>query len=155
MQLWEKARLPKRRPRGASPTPAKTAAARPAPWVWKLQHLVEEREHLKSKYEQLRAERARLFPKDMAGRKQMDVNSELASTFSDLESSCHHYASLFDLGLGVGDGAGDTREGAGTDAPAPDYKLYVHSARFSHQDAAALFGVMWQAARKRDLAHQH
>ncbi len=42
-----------------------------------------------------------------------------------------------------------------TDAPAPDYKLYVHSARFSHQDAAALFGVMWQAARKRDLAHQH
>jgi hypothetical protein len=40
------------------------------------------------------------------------------------------------------------------DAPAPDYKLYVHSARFSHQDAAALFGVMQQAARKRDLAQQ-
>ena len=52
-------------------------------------------------------------------------------------------------------GSRDAANHAATDAPAPDYKLYVHSARFSHQDAAALFGVMWQAARKRDLAHQH
>ncbi len=37
---------------------------------------------------------------------------------------------------------------------ASDYKLYVHSARFSHQDAAALFGVMQQAARQRDLAQK-
>jgi hypothetical protein len=35
-----------------------------------------------------------------------------------------------------------------------DLKLYVHSARFSHEDAAALFGVMWQASRGRDLAQQ-
>ncbi len=32
-------------------------------------------------------------------------------------------------------------------ADAPDYKLYVHSARFSHQDAAALLAVMWKAKR--------
>jgi hypothetical protein len=38
-------------------------------------------------------------------------------------------------------------EGAG-----PDFKLYVHSARFSHEEAAALFGVMWQAARPRSVA---
>jgi hypothetical protein len=38
---------------------------------------------------------------------------------------------------------------------APDFKLYVHSARFSHEDAAALFGVMWRASRPRDLAQQH
>jgi hypothetical protein len=35
---------------------------------------------------------------------------------------------------------------------APDFKLYVYSARFSHEEAAALFGVMWRAARPRDLA---
>jgi hypothetical protein len=35
---------------------------------------------------------------------------------------------------------------------APDFKLYVHSARFSHEEAAALFGVMWQAARPRNVA---
>jgi hypothetical protein len=39
-----------------------------------------------------------------------------------------------------------------TDATPSDYKLYVHSARFSDQDAAALFGVMWQTSRRRDLA---
>ena len=40
------------------------------------------------------------------------------------------------------------------DGAAPDFKLYVHSARFSHEEAAALFGVMWQAARPRDVAAQ-
>jgi hypothetical protein len=30
------------------------------------------------------------------------------------------------------------------DIDAPDYRLYVHSARFSHQDAAALLAVMWK-----------
>jgi hypothetical protein len=40
---------------------------------------------------------------------------------------------------------------AGGDA-APDFRLYVHSARFSHEEAAALFGVMWQAAHPRSLA---
>jgi len=36
---------------------------------------------------------------------------------------------------------------------APDFKLYVHSARFSHEEAAALFGIMWRADRPRDLAN--
>ena len=35
---------------------------------------------------------------------------------------------------------------------AADFKLYVHSARFSHEEAAALFGVMWQVSRPRNLA---
>ena len=38
---------------------------------------------------------------------------------------------------------------------APDFKLYVRSLRFSHEDAAALFGVMWRAAQPRDLAQRH
>ena len=33
-----------------------------------------------------------------------------------------------------------------------DYKLYVHSVRFSHQDAAALLAAMWKAAQRRELA---
>lgn len=37
---------------------------------------------------------------------------------------------------------------------APDFKLYVRSLRFSHEDAAALFGVMWRASRPRDLAQR-
>ncbi len=37
-------------------------------------------------------------------------------------------------------------------AAAPDYKLYVQSARFSHQDAAALFGVI--TSRTRELAQR-
>jgi hypothetical protein len=35
---------------------------------------------------------------------------------------------------------------------AADYKLYVRSARFSAQDAAALFAVMWRNARAGALA---
>lgn len=33
-----------------------------------------------------------------------------------------------------------------------DYKVYVHSARFSHQHAAALLAVMWKVAQQRKLA---
>jgi len=38
------------------------------------------------------------------------------------------------------------------DAADPDYKVYVHSARFSHQDAAALLAVMWKTQQSRELA---
>jgi hypothetical protein len=41
------------------------------------------------------------------------------------------------------------------DAEAADFKLYARSARYSHEDAAALFGVMWRASRLRDLAERH
>jgi hypothetical protein len=41
-----------------------------------------------------------------------------------------------------------------TAVDAPDLKLYVRSARFSPEDAAALFGVMWQASRIRDVAER-
>ena len=36
---------------------------------------------------------------------------------------------------------------------ATDFKLYVRSARFSQEDAAALFGVMWRS-RSRSLAQR-
>jgi hypothetical protein len=33
-----------------------------------------------------------------------------------------------------------------------DYKLFVHSARFSHHDTAALMAVMWKVAKRREFA---
>jgi hypothetical protein len=38
---------------------------------------------------------------------------------------------------------------------ADDYKIYVHSARFSHRDAAALFAVMWKLNKNREVAERH
>ena len=34
----------------------------------------------------------------------------------------------------------------------PDYTLYVHSVRFSQQDAAALLAAIWKAGQRRELA---
>ena len=33
---------------------------------------------------------------------------------------------------------------------APDYKIYVHSVRFSQQDAAALLAAMWKTSQRRE-----
>ena len=38
------------------------------------------------------------------------------------------------------------------DSKGADYKLYVHSARFSQQDAAALLAAMWKAGQRRTVA---
>jgi len=32
-----------------------------------------------------------------------------------------------------------------------DYRIYVHSVRFSHQDAAAILAAMWKSDRQREL----
>lgn len=40
------------------------------------------------------------------------------------------------------------------DVEAPDYRIYVHSVRFSHQDAAALLAVIWKASKTRKLAQR-
>ena len=39
-----------------------------------------------------------------------------------------------------------------TDAKGADYRLYVHSVRFSQQDAAALLAAMWKADQRRQVA---
>ncbi len=39
------------------------------------------------------------------------------------------------------------------DTAEPDLKVYVHSVRYSHQDAAALLAATWKASRGRELAH--
>jgi len=37
-----------------------------------------------------------------------------------------------------------------TDVAAPHYRVYVHSARFSHQDAAAFLAAMWKVGQRRE-----
>ena len=37
------------------------------------------------------------------------------------------------------------------DAAASDYKIYVHSVRFSQQDAAALLAAMWKTSQMREV----
>lgn len=37
----------------------------------------------------------------------------------------------------------------------PDYKIYVRSTRFSGQDAAALFAVIWKLGSNRKIAERH
>src|SRR5688572_2833519 len=37
---------------------------------------------------------------------------------------------------------------------APDYKIYVHSVRYSHQDVAALLAVLWKAQQSLKLAER-
>ena len=41
-----------------------------------------------------------------------------------------------------------------TDATGSDYRIYVHSVRFSHQDAAGLLAAMWKATQQRKLAER-
>ena len=36
------------------------------------------------------------------------------------------------------------------DAAAPDYKIYVHSMRYSQQDAAALLAAIWKTTQQRE-----
>ena len=38
------------------------------------------------------------------------------------------------------------------DVAGADYKIYVHSVRFSQQDAAAMLAAMWKASQHRELA---
>jgi hypothetical protein len=49
-------------------------------------------------------------------------------------------------------GAPDVTVAITTAHAAPDYRIFVHSARHSHQDAAALLAAMWKAARERETA---
>jgi hypothetical protein len=48
--------------------------------------------------------------------------------------------------------APDVTVNLSADAAGADYKIYVHSVRFSQQDAAAMLAAMWKASQRRELA---
>jgi hypothetical protein len=56
--------------------------------------------------------------------------------------------------IGDTDARPDLTISVAADVAAPDFKLYVHSVRFSPEDAAALFGAMWRASRPREVAER-
>src|SRR5262249_6092221 len=49
-------------------------------------------------------------------------------------------------------GKADVTVQLSTDGKGADYRLYVRSARFSQQDAAALLAAMWKADQRHRLA---
>jgi hypothetical protein len=72
-------------------------------------------------------------------------------------SSCQGAAAIKSVRLDPGALAADLT--IAVSAQPADYKIYVRSASFSEQDAAALFAVIWRTARKaglgREFAERH
>lgn len=48
----------------------------------------------------------------------------------------------------------DVTVSLGTGDTMPDYRVYVHSVRFSHQDVAALLAALWKTQQGLKLAEQ-
>lgn len=76
----------------------------------------------------------------------------------DLETanhnSCRGQRGLKTVAIETGQGKADVTVHLSADPAAPDYRIYVHSARFSPADAAALMAAMWKSAQKRALAER-
>jgi len=76
----------------------------------------------------------------------------LVDDFSGREQTpCRSMAPVQTVSLDAGAKPDVTvRLSAAADADASDYKIYVHSVRFSQQDAAALLAAMWKADQRRE-----
>jgi len=77
----------------------------------------------------------------------------LVDDFSGNESNtCKSSTPIRTVSLDSAAGKPDVTVHLSADAKGADYRLYVHSARFSQQDAAALLAAMWKADRRRQIA---
>ncbi|MBX9824959.1 MAG: hypothetical protein K2Y27_08175 [Xanthobacteraceae bacterium] len=77
----------------------------------------------------------------------------LVDDFSGNEpSTCKSATPIRTVTLDTAAGKPDVTVHLSADAKGADYRLYVHSARFSQQDAAALLAAMWKADRGRQVA---
>jgi hypothetical protein len=68
--------------------------------------------------------------------------------------SCRSSTPVRTVTLDAGVATPDVTVNLSAGADASDYKIYVHSVRFSQQDAAALLAAMWKTDRRREAAHQ-
>lgn len=66
--------------------------------------------------------------------------------------SCKSATPIRTVSLDPAAGLPDVTVQLSADAKGADYRLYVHSARFSQQDAAALLAAMWKADQRRQMA---
>lgn len=77
----------------------------------------------------------------------------LVDDFSGEPSTCRSSTPVRTVTLdGVAAGKPDVTVHLSADAKGADYRLYVRSARFSQQDAAALLAAMWKADQRHKLA---
>jgi hypothetical protein len=77
----------------------------------------------------------------------------LVDDFSDGEpSTCKSATKIRTVTLDGASGKPDVTVQLSADAKGADYRLYVHSVRFSQQDAAALLAAMWKADQRRQVA---
>ena len=75
----------------------------------------------------------------------------LVDDFSGKEQgSCRSSTPIRTVTLDADATAPDVTVNLSADPAASDYKIYVHSVRFSQQDAAALLAAMWKADRERE-----
>ena len=76
----------------------------------------------------------------------------LVDDFSgDEPRTCRSSTPIRTVTLDAAPASPTSRSSLSADARAPDYKLYVHSVRFSQQDAAALLAAMWKADQRRTV----
>lgn len=77
----------------------------------------------------------------------------LVDDFSAREQApCRSSAPVQTVTLDTGELTPDVTVNLSADNGAADYKIYVHSVRYSQQDAAALLAAMWKADRRRDAS---
>lgn len=77
----------------------------------------------------------------------------LVDDFSaETQRPCRSSVAMRTVGIEHGEMAPDVVVALSADAGAADYKIYVHSLRYSQQDAAALLAAMWKADRLREGA---
>jgi hypothetical protein len=76
----------------------------------------------------------------------------LVDDFSGKDSvSCRSSTPIQTVTLDTGTAKPDVTVNLSADATAPDYKIYVHSVRYSQHDAAALLAAMWKTAQQREV----
>ena len=77
----------------------------------------------------------------------------LVDDFSDgAPSTCKSSTKIRTVTLDGSTGKPDVTVQLSADAKGADYRLYVHSVRFSQHDAAALLAAMWKADQRRQVA---
>jgi hypothetical protein len=75
----------------------------------------------------------------------------LVDDFSGKEPApCRSSTPIRTVTLDAGTGKPDVTVNLSADAADPDYKIYVHSVRYSQQDAAALLAAMWKTSQQRE-----
>jgi hypothetical protein len=75
----------------------------------------------------------------------------LVDDFSGKEPvACRSSTPIRTVTLDADTGKPDVTVNLSADAADPDYKIYVHSVRYSQQDAAALLAAMWKTSQQRE-----